>query len=258
MPRDLPPEFTPDIPAVRTARQIAAAAEAATRAWAQPLPTAELSVITACLDMAMLELSGALGQLAQYRPLLRPGATCGNPFEPGIHIGAAAQAIACISQDLRSIAGHQPGTAGNQPVSAAVTAARAIADATYAAFTEIRQPSGSLPAIDAAISAFMHATGNIDNAISNLTGSAPGPLAAVLTRQRIRLEHACRSLREAIVASAISQDDQPSLAAAARVRELHPILPHRSRSRPGAPLHHAAIPPAAVMPRPRFLRASPR
>jgi hypothetical protein len=97
MPRDLPPEWTPGIPAVRTARQIASAAEAAVRAWAQPLAAAELPVITACLDMALLELSGALAQLAQYRPLLLPGATCGSPSEPGIHIGAAAQAIACIS-----------------------------------------------------------------------------------------------------------------------------------------------------------------
>lgn len=257
MPRDLPPEWTPDIPAVRTARQIAGAAEAAARTWAQPLPAAELPVITACLDMALLELSGALGQLAQYRPLLRPGTTCGNPYEPGIHIGAAAQAIACISQDLRGIPGHQPGAGESHPASAAITAARTLADATYAAFTEIRQPSGSLPARDAAISAFMHATGTIDTAVGNLAGSAPGPLAAILTRQRIRLEHACRSLREALVASAVSQDDQPSLAAAALVRELHPILPHRSPPRPGAP-HHAAIPPAAVMPRPRFLRASPR
>ena len=257
MPRDLPPEWTPDIPAVRTARQIASAAGAAARAWAQPLPAAELRVITACLDMALLELSGALGQLAQYRPRLRPGITCGNPFEPGIHIGAAAQAIACISQDLRSTADCQPGAGGSQPVTAATTTARAIADATYAAFTEIRQPSGSPGARDAAVSAFMHATAIIDAAIGNLADSAPGPLAAILTRQRIRLEHACRSLREALVASAVSQDDQPSLAAAARVRELHPILPHRSPPRSGGP-HHAAIPPATVLPRPSFLQAGPR
>jgi hypothetical protein len=114
-----------------------------------------------------------------------------------------------------------------------------------------------MPARDAAVSAFMHALGIIDTAIGNLAGSVPGPLAAILTRQQIRLEHACRSLREALVASAVSQDDQPSLAVAARVRELHPVLPHRSQTRPG-PVHHAVIPPAAVMPRPLFLRASPR
>jgi hypothetical protein len=257
MPRDLPPEWTPGIPAVRTARQIASAAQAAARTWAQPLPPAELPVITACLDMSLLELSGALGQLAQYRPHLRPGATCGSPFEPGIHIGAAAQAIACISQDLRGAAGHQPGAGEGQPATAAITAARAVADATYAAFTEIRQPAGSLAARDAAVSAFMHAIGIVDTAIGNLADQAPGPLAAIFTRQRIRLEHACRSLREALVASAVSQDDQPGLAVAARVRELHPILPHRSPPRHSAP-HHATIPPAAVMPRPHFLQASPR
>ena len=185
MPRDLPAEWIPDIPAVRSARQIASAAEAAARAWAQALSAAELPLITACLDMSLLELS-------------------------------AAQVISCISRDLRDIADGQPRTGHDQPGTAAVTAARDLAAATYTAFTEIRQPAGSPAARDAAVSAFMHATGIIDTAIGNLADQAPGPLAAILTRQRIRLEHACRSLREALVASAVSQDDQPTLAAAAR------------------------------------------
>ena len=158
-----------------SARQITSAAEAAARAWAQALPAAELPLITACLDMSLLELSAALGQLAQYRPVMRPGAICGNPSEPGIYIDAAAQAISCISRDLRDIADDQPGTGHDQPGTAAITAARNLADATYTAFTEIRQPSGSPAARDAAVSAFMHAIGIIDTAIGNLASQARRP-----------------------------------------------------------------------------------
>ena len=192
--------------------------------------------------MSLLELSAALGQLAQYRPVLRPGARRGNPSEPGIHIAAAAQAISCISRDLRDIADGQPGTGHDQPGAAAITAARNLAAATYTAFTEIRQPAGSPAARDAAVSAFMHATGIIDTAIGNLADQAPGPLAAILlTRQRIRLEHACRSLREALVASAVSQDDQPSLAAAVPGPRAAPeIPPHRPPPRPWRSRGHPA------------------
>ena len=235
MPRALPPEWQPDFPPVQSARQITAAAEAAARAWAQPPPAAELPLITAYLDMSLLELSCALGQLAQYRPVKRPGVICRNASEPGIYIDAAAQAISCISRDLRGPGYDEPG----QPCSAAVTAVRALADATYTAFTAIRQPSGSLPTRDAAVSAFMHAIGTIDTAIGNLAACTPIPLAALLTRQRIRLEQACRSLREALVCSAVSQDDRPGLAAADRVRQLHPILPHRSQAPHDAPGHAA-------------------
>ena len=240
MPRDLPPEWQPDFPPVRSARQVAAAAGAAARAWAPPLPAAELPLVTAYLDMSLLELSCALGQLAQCRPVMRPGVICRNASEPGIYIDAAAQAISYISRDLRGPGHDQPGTGDDQPSTAAITAARTLADATYTAFTAIRQPSGSLPARDAAVSAFMHAIGIIDTAIGNLAACTPSPLAAVLTRQRIRLEQACRSLREALVCSAVSQDDQPSLAAADRVRQLHPILPLRSPPPHDAPGHEAA------------------
>jgi len=253
MPRDHPPQRQPDFPPVRSARQVAAAAGAAARAWAQPLPAAELPLVTACLDMSLLELSCALGQLAQYRPVMRSGVICRNASEPGIYIDAAAQAISCISRDLRGPGHDQPGTGDDQPGTVAITAARTLADATYTAFTAIRQPSGSVPARDAAVSAFMHAIGIIDTAIGNLAGCAPSPLAAVLTRQRIRLEQACRSLREALVCSAVSQDDRPSLATADRVRQLHPILPHRfpheapghAATAPAGASHRHHIPPAS-------------
>ena len=164
--------------------------------------------------MSLLELSCAPRQLAQYRPVKRPGVICRNASEPGIYIDTAAQAISCISRDLR---GPGDDAEPDQPGTAAATAVRDLADATYTAFTAIRQPSGSLPAKDAAVSAFMHAIGIIDTAIGNLAACTPDPLAAVLTRQRIRLEQACRSLREALVCSAVSQDDRPSLAAADRI-----------------------------------------
>jgi len=239
MPGDHPPQRQPDFPPVRSARQVAAAAGAAARAWAQPLPAAELLLVTACLDMSLLELSRALGQLAQYRPVMRSGVICRNASEPGIYIDAAAQAISCISRDLHGPGHDQPGAGDDQPGTVAITAARTLADATYTAFTAIRQPSGSLPARDAAVSAFMHAIGTIDTAIGNLAACTPIPPAALLTRQRIRLEQACRSLREALVCSAVSQDDRPGLAAADRVRQLHPILPHRSQAPHDAPGHAA-------------------
>jgi hypothetical protein len=229
MARDAPPEWIPDFPAVRVARLISGAAEAAAEAWAQPLSATEAVTLTAYLQLALVELSGVLSQLAQYRSAAPPGSRLYNPHEPGIYIGSAAKAISCISRDLRDAGSDQPGKRPGHRDSRATTAARSLTDATYVAFTAIGQPSGSVAARDAAVSAFMHALDTIDAAIEALTAHTPSPLPAIFSRQRIRLEHAFISLREALVSSAIGQHEPASLAIAHRLRERHPILPHRSQ-----------------------------
>jgi hypothetical protein len=229
MARQTPTEWIPDIPAVRGARLISAAAEGAVRAWAEPLPAAEAATVTAHLQIAVVELSGALGQLAQYRPVHSPGTRPCNPREPGIYIGSAAKAISCINRDLRQAGSNQPGTGHSHRDSRAVKAARSLTDATYAAFTATGPPSGSAAARDAAVSAFMHALDTIDAAIETLAAHTPRPLPAILSRQRIRLEHACISLREALVCSAMDQHEPASLTIAHGIRERNPTLPHRSR-----------------------------
>lgn len=229
MRREAPTEWIPDVPAVRGARLISAAAEGVLRAWAEPLPAAEAATVTAHLQIAFVELSGALGQLAQYRPVHPPGTRPYNPREPGIHISSAAKAISCINRDLRETGSNQPDPGHSHRDSRAVKAARSLTDATYAAFTVTGPPSGSAAARDAAVSAYLHALDTIDAAIETLAAHTPRPLPAILSRQRIRLEHACISLREALVCSAIDQHEPASLTIAHSIRERNPVLPHRSR-----------------------------
>ena len=142
-----PPGTAAGLPPVQSARQIAtAAADRRPRLGAAAARGGAAAYHRLYLDMSLLELSCALGQLAQYRPVMRPGVIYRNASEPGIYIDAAAQAISCTSQDLRGPGHDEPGTGDDQPGTAAVTAARTSSPTPLHGVHRdppaIRQPAG--------------------------------------------------------------------------------------------------------------------
>jgi hypothetical protein len=224
------PEWVPDFPPVSAARTIAAAAQAAARAWSEQVGPGEVVLIGAHLRNALTNLSRALYRLSKYQATARlPGRRYDDPSEPNVHIECAAAAAGYAGRDLLlALSGHFAW--GTRPDSPALAAAERLAGATRKAYLRIDTPSGSAVARDVSVSAFMKAVDSMDAALENLAAHASPPLSALLGRQRVRLEQAHVFLREALVASAVGRDEGRSLAIAQSMRERHPTLPHRSPS----------------------------
>jgi hypothetical protein len=217
------PAWTPDIPGVRAARRITAAAELAASAWTQEEDPAAIAAAAGHLQAGLAGVAAALRAMTDYEPGPVPdGGRYTSPWEPCIYLHCAARAIGYAASDMREACCEIPAAA---PATPAVTAAAQLASAAAEAAAIIGRPSGTAQARDEAVISFMHVTVQLGSAAAALASQAGYPLAGLLTRQRARLEQARICLREALAASACNQDDAASLAIARDVRSRHPDMP---------------------------------
>ena len=215
-------DWTPDIPGVRAARHVTAAAEHAARAWPQETDPAAITAAAGHLQAGLSGVAASLRAMSDFEPGRAPGSgRYTSPWEPCIYLYCAARAIGYAASDMREAGCHvQDGAPATPGVSAAAQLASAAAEATAL----IARPRGTAQDRDEAVLSFMHLTVVLDAAAAALASQASYPLAGLLTRQRARLEQARICLREALAASACSQDDTASLATARDIRRRHPEM----------------------------------
>jgi hypothetical protein len=217
------PAWTPDIPGVRAARHIASAAGQAASAWAQETDPAAVTAAAGHFQAALAGTAAALRVMADFEPDPAPeAARYSSPWEPCIYLHCAARAAGYAASDMAEAGCRIPACPGSTP---AVTAAAQLAGAAAGASAIIGRPSGTAQARDEAVLSFMHLLVLMDTAAAALAAQAGYPLAGLLTRQRARLEQARICLREALAASACTQDDTASLAIARDIRSRHPDMP---------------------------------
>ena len=217
------PAWTPDIPGVRAARRIAAAAEQASSAWTEEGDPASAAAAAGHFQAGLAGVAAALRAMADYEPGPVPDSgRYTSPWEPCIYLHCAARAIGYAASDMREAGCEIPAAA---PATPAVTAAAQLAGAAAEAAAIIGRPAGTVQARDEVVISFMHVTVVLGSSAAALAGHAGYPLSGLLTRQRARLEQARICLREALAASACGQDDAASLAIARDVRSRHPEMP---------------------------------
>jgi hypothetical protein len=223
----------------QAARLVSGAALEAARAWQRRIPEAVLLDVTWDLHTAFRDLGIALWRLSRFRQ--EPGPDEPGLHDPGSHIyraGSATGSVGSLLRDRellehvrRSIAFGLP--AGGDPSSGnpAVTAALGLADAAAMAFRIVGSaPSGTAPARDGAVGAFMRAMDNLDIAVRNLAGYVSGTHSARLEAAQAALEEAYAQLREALICSAVDFRQPGSGKQVMAMRERHPVLPNRVRA----------------------------
>jgi hypothetical protein len=253
MPGDPPlPTQDWDFPPWQAARLVSSAAQDAARAWAQPVPVADILDVTWDLHRTLGDLGVALWRLSRFQQEAEPD---GQPrtrlHEPGIHIYRAGSVTVNAGSGLRDrevlehirhqIAWDLP--VGGDPVKgpAGITAALELADAAAMAFRIVgTSPSGTAMDRDAAVGAFMRVVDNLDTAVESLAIPVSGRHSARLAAARAGLEQAYTHLREALICSAVDFREPGSGKQVLAMRERYPILPHRSR-----PVQDASVSDAA-------------
>jgi hypothetical protein len=270
-----------DFPPWQAARLISGAARDAARAWAQPVTEQDILDLTWDLYNTFNGLCIALWRLARFRREAEPGqephpraaghghiqagsaggftAITAGPHEPGTHIHRAGSAVGKAGEALRdsevlahvrrSIARDLPVGGDPENGSAAVVAARALADAAasswrimgwspsdgWAPSDLIYLPAQWIPDRDAAVAAFMRGIDNLDTAVQNLAAQVPARHAARLTPAQAGFEQAYTLLREALICSVAGTGQPRSRERTQAMRDRYPVLPHRGQpARPGS------------------------
>lgn len=232
---DVPaPEWIPDIPGVRAARHITAAAEHAAAAWLEGTDAAAAAAAAGHFQAGLCGIAACLRAMADFEPGPGPGSPPGrytSAWEPGIYLHCASRAVRYAAADMQEAGCHVP---GGVPATEAVAAGEQLAARAGEALEFLARAHGTAQARDAAVVSFMHLATVLGTAAAALASQAGDPLAAILTRQRARLEQAWICLREALAASACSADDAASLAIASQIRRRHPGMNDPVRSESGA------------------------